>query len=427
MQEITLRRLLVVAGKHWGLIAGACWLGTAAAAYLTVFVLTPIYQSTAVVLVKPGRELLSELAGRSTPLLRMDSIVMAELEILYSEDLARDVVGSLGPETLYPEPDDGVVNRGVRMFRELLEPAPGHVPDPFRAAVFSYVSFLELGGNGVPDPLVEAVRKFREDTSATVVPGTEVIRISYRHPDPHIAARSVNRLVDGFKEHHLRAFSEPQSTRFLEEKVVLYRDELEESEARLQEFQEHHPVLVNEIPAQTLEERRMQLDSALKGARNEIAAQGRRVRYMRENQGSLPRTAALHQELEFAVMSGLAELAAQQARAEGLQRQLAELDHQIQALPAYLRTYRRLTRETDANEKRYRDYEERFREGLNSAEMDRRKIANISVIQRGRAPLLPSSPRKMFNLLVGGILGFGLGFGLALVREGAGVDEAKAL
>ena len=56
MQEITLRRLLAVAGKHWGLIAGACWLGTAAAAYLTVFILTPIYQSTAVVLVKPRRE-----------------------------------------------------------------------------------------------------------------------------------------------------------------------------------------------------------------------------------------------------------------------------------------------------------------------------------------------------------------------------------
>ena len=64
--------------------------------------------------------------GGTTVPNRMEAIVMAELEILHSEDLLRDTVTALGPRRLYPD----------------------------------------LEATGVPDPVYAAARRFREDFSA---------------------------------------------------------------------------------------------------------------------------------------------------------------------------------------------------------------------------------------------------------------------
>jgi hypothetical protein len=45
------------------------------------------------------------------------------------------------------------------------------------------------------------------------------------------------------------------------------------------------------------------------------------------------------------------------------------------------------------------------------------------MIQKGRAPLNPTSPNKVLNLAVASIFGLGLGFVLALMREGFGYEE----
>ena len=166
--EITLRLFFGIARKRWALITAVLLSTILGVAFVTFFVLTPIYQSTAVVLVKLGREFVynPELGDRKTFLTSMDGIVLAELEILHSDDLLRDVVDTLDPNRLYPE----------------------------------------LESNDVPHPRHVALQRFREDFSATAVSMTNVIRISFRHPDPEIAANSVNVLVERFKEYHLRAF-----------------------------------------------------------------------------------------------------------------------------------------------------------------------------------------------------------------------------
>ena len=125
-------------------------------------------------------------------------------------------------------------------------------------------------------------------------------------------------------------------------------------------------------------------------------------------------------------MSVAAEQSAQVMRQQGLERQLAAATAELQILPSHLSTYRALLRKRDADARSYQIYSRRIEEALISEQMDRRKIANISVLQTGRPALQPSSPNKLLNLAVGAILGLGLGFGLAFLLEGLETEEAEA-
>jgi len=257
---------------------------------------------------------------------------------------------------------------------------------------------------------------------------TNVIRISFRHPDPEIASNAVNVLVDRFKEYHLRAFGEPP-TAFLQGKVVGLQEALQESEEKLREFQAKHPILTVDNAGQTLEEQRVQIEASLEQVRNESAALEERGAFLKEKQASLSpyshSDSLLETALDHQIVSVAAEQRAQVMRQRGLEQQLAAATAELQILPNHLNTYRALLRERDADARSYQIYSRRIEEALISKEMDRWKIANISVIQNGRPALQPSSPNKLLNLAVGVILGLGLGFGLALLLEGLEPEEEE--
>jgi uncharacterized protein involved in exopolysaccharide biosynthesis len=413
MGEITLRYLIGVARRRWLLISIVLLVTTTVVGWATFFVLTPVYRSTAVLLLKPGREFVygAQLGDRTDLPTRMDGIVRAELEILHSDDLLREVVDSLGPDRLYP-------NRGDDQ-HALLEAL-----HRFRGWALSFVA--REGSGGPHDPLHAAVLAFRQDLSAVVVPGTEVIRISFEHPDPDIAAESVNRVVELLKGHHLKAFSEPHSARFLESNVERYRAELAELEEKLRAFQQGQPILAVESPAEMLAEQRAELDLALRQSRNEVAALNKRVRYLKDHEETLPRTSLLRQELDVQIVSGTSEVFAEVARMRGLEGQLAAVEEVLRDLPNHLRAYGELLRERDATERRYRISSERLEQAWISDEMDRQRIANISVIQQGRRQPEPARPKKLLNLIVGVALGLVLGFGPALLLEAAKTEDAEA-
>jgi uncharacterized protein involved in exopolysaccharide biosynthesis len=388
LDEITFHGLVTLVNRRRNLI-----LATTAAATLVVLIvifliLTPLYESTAVVLIKPGREFVSSASpdgGEAMPN-RMDNIIMAELEILHSADLLKDTVIAIGPARLYPD----------------------------------------LGDPGAPDPVYAASRRFRENFSATAVPGASVIRLSFRHPDPALAAESVNGLVARFKEHHLKAFSEPQSTTFLEGKVKEYREALEAAEQKVFQYQKTHPVVTVEDPAQELERQRVEIDTALGETRNNVEALNQRLAFLKKRASGLSRTSPLRRDLDLQIVSAEAELRSETARQQGLQKQRAEAQADTQSLPGYMRQYRDLLREREVAETRHRLYSERFEHASVSEEMDREKIANISVLQKGEIPPVPSYPRKMLILAVGSLFGLALGVGLALILEGVRAGQTEA-
>ena len=114
----------------------------------------------------------------------------------------------------------------------------------------------------------------------------------------------------------------------------------------------------------------------------------------------------VYQELEKDLIKTKAELAAQESKVSALSFQLGQIDREIQLLDLREKDFQRLVRERELNEKNYKTYLEKVEEARILDDMDRRKMANVSVIQKASIPLGPIKPRKnlyiAFSLTLGG-------------------------
>jgi uncharacterized protein involved in exopolysaccharide biosynthesis len=282
------------------------------------------------------------------------------------------------------------------------------------------------------------------------VQDADVIQVSLRNADPQVTARAVNLLVDLFKEKHLEAFGEPQATAFLEEKAAKASEELKAAEAKLLEFQALHPQFSLEDKDALLLRERTELETALRDVENQIvsarqrsltadpavpSAQQELLRLRlaerkllnthnedsRQVQNVRHEIALVEDFLATAAADNTGrhgqELGMLAARKERLEERLRAVESDLRSLPALSSRYRELERDVVAKEGSYDRIQQRLEKARTSAEMDRQKIANISVIQPAYAPLQPVSPRPVLNLLAAVVVGSGLAIGAALLME----------
>lgn len=400
------RRLLVAS------IFGAVML---AAGLYTAFA-TPMYEATSLLLIKFGREYVYQddvgTGGGGIVPRGRETLINSEIQILRSAEVVKGVVETMGVEALYPE--------------LAAAPPPGQPVDSVAAARF----LLNLQVAQVQD--------------------ADVIQVSLRNPDPQVTARAVNLLVDLFKEKHLEAFGEPQATAFLEEKAAKAAEELKAAEAKLLEFQAEHPQFSLEDKDALLLRERTELETARREVENQIV--DARQRSLSDNPavpGAQEQLLTLrlqerkllntHNEDSRQVQNVRREIALVEdflknaeadssgrhgqelgmltSRKARLEEQLRKVESDLHSLPALSSRYRELQRDVLAKEGSSDRIQQRLEKARTSAEMDRQKIANISVIQPAYAPLQPVSPRPMLNLLAALVVGGGLSLGAALLAE----------
>jgi uncharacterized protein involved in exopolysaccharide biosynthesis len=401
---------------RWRLLIGGIFGAVLLAVGVFTVLATPMYEATSLLLIKIGREYVYQAdvgdgGGQIMPRSR-ETLINSEIQILRSAEVVKAVVEEMGVEALYPSLAQ--------------EPPPGQPVESVAAARF----LLNLRVRAVED--------------------ADVIQVSLRNTDPQVTARAVNLLVERFKEKHLEAFGDEQSMKFLEEQAAKASEELRVAEAALLEFQAQHPQFSLENKDQLLLAEHTQLETALRDVENQIVAARQRsltsgppvpsaqeqllVLRLQEqkllnthNEDSrqvqnVRREIALVEEFLKEEASGHSgrhgeELAILSARKKSLEERLAQIEGDLGSLPALSGRYRELKRALDARESSYKRVTGRLETARTSAEMDRQKIANISVIQPAYAPLAPVSPRPMLNFVVAVTLGGGLAVGAALLAE----------
>jgi uncharacterized protein involved in exopolysaccharide biosynthesis len=355
---------------------------------------TPLFESTALLLVKFGRELIYQPEvgdGQAFTQRDKQAILNSELAILLSQPVMEGVIGNVGLEALYPD---------------LAE----------REAA------LDSGGEGVDVEalrnllVVEGAERLAEALTAQALPEAHVLRISFLHPDPAVAAAVVNAAVDRFTEKHLEAFAEPELVAFLTTRVDEYRVRLSETEQALREFETEHRSFALEEPQTVLLQRRDEINRELIEVDREISNL-RRGDLQEASAVSQARSELLALELEQAQVRGkLREDVTQQIavvkrfirerqaerevevqlvrkRRADLQDQVFKIDKDLSDMPVLSARYREIRRERDANEEQYRIYSKRLRDARLSHAMDREKLASINVIQPAFPAPAPVWPR----------------------------------
>jgi uncharacterized protein involved in exopolysaccharide biosynthesis len=372
----SLRDTIELLLRHRVLVAAISCCAVVLATMVALFQ-TQIYQSTAVLLIKFGREMISrpEIGERETLVNRENAIINVEIQILRSEAVVEGAIEALTVKELYP-------------------------------------GLYENPPEGVPIDRVAASR-FRRNFIVSAVPASDVLKVSFRHTDPEVAAKTVNVLVDQFKKKHLETFGRGEATVFLDEQVESYRATLEQKEGQVQEFRSLHTAFSANDPGALLMDQRSSLTGDLDRAREQISAIRRRL--------------ATPAPVDTAERrSDRAELRSRLDEQTRLTTDLEAIEAELGNLAVLQKEYRQLVRERDETEELYHTYFKKLADARISNEMDRKRIANISVIQNGRVPLKPIRPKKVLYVAVGASVGLVLGCLAAFLIESLRIAPATA-
>jgi len=258
----SLRNLLHILFKHQVKIL-TLFIATVVTVTVGSFRIAPVYEATTSLLVKIGREYItSPVVGdaRNLPMVvNQEEIINSEIQILNNRELIEKVITAMGVGTIYP---------------------PLASDPPARMT-----------------PLEAAVLQFSKNLTVEAVTKSNVINVSFQHPDPAVAAKALTFLIDFYKEKHLEVFSNPQSS-FLEKQLTEYQQRLKESENAFEAFKQKNQVYSLEEQRSLLLKQQIDLDTALKNTKNRIDELQKKVASYREQLRGIAQNKARYTQTE---------------------------------------------------------------------------------------------------------------------------------
>jgi len=441
-----IRTVLYVVKKHkWKILT--LFFSTVITVAVGSMMATPIFRSSAQLLVKPGREdIYVSPTGGSPSVIdysREGEKVNAEVAILKSIGLVVDLVDRIGVNSFFNYPDRTLKGR-----------------------LFGKKEAKEM-------PTVEQTYKnVAQSLDVSAVPRSSVIDIAFEWPDPVIAARVVNTMVDLYLEKHVEVHRNPQTYDLLEKQAQKWEADLKESERELETFKRRHGITslaqqrtillgrLSEAKSQraktdsetqeTMElvaslegqlsnlDQRVQLQetvnptsstlAALKAKLVDLELQGLKeeiehVKQMiaeeekKEQKVVVSGESPVRQKLESDLLSARARLKGLNAREKSEKMQIADYEEQLKTIDSYENKLNELEREASINDANYKLYLTKFEEAKISESMDKQRISNVRVIEPAVPIMKPVKPKKRLNVLIGGFLGLVAGIGMAFLLE----------
>ena len=433
--------LYIIKKNKWKIVA--VLLATVIIVAVGSLIVKPIYRASAKLLVKPGREDIYVSPTGASPAMFDPSAgsekVRTEIAIINSLDLVRELVDSVGVDRLFDYP----TLRG-RFFEENSKP---NIPS-----------------------LQKVYRTIQERLDVTAISKSSVIDIAFEWPDPMIAAEVVNILVDLYLVKHLEVYTDSRTYELLDEQSKKWERKLRASEKNLEDFKRLHSLnslseerslllarlsaleaaraytaseieetfsMITALKAQlsnlkkhvTLQER-VNSDSEtlanLKAKLLELELQGLKedidqVETMidKEKKGSevVSGTSPIAQTLQSDLITARARLKSLKAKARNQELQIAKYQEGLNRFVDLEKEMKELARKGAIDETNYKLYLTKFEESKISANMDKERIANVSVIELAVPNPRPVKPKMMLNLFLGCFLGLVAGVNIVFFTE----------
>jgi uncharacterized protein involved in exopolysaccharide biosynthesis len=396
-----------------------------------VLLIEPEYESTMKVLVKrermdPVMSPSANASSQATPVVTEDEL-NSEVEILKSRDLLEDVVVASG----------------------LVGAAPGAAP-------------ADSGNSESRLEVARAVTALEGNLAIVPLRRTTVIQVTYRSPDPELAARVLANLAKLYVEKHLSVHRPAGAHDFFVEQTRTFGAELQEAESRLAAFSRTQRVISPAAERDSALQRLAEFEAAAQQTRAAIAESDQRISTLDAQIATTPsrqttsistsengdlirglKGKLLELELKEAellrkftleyppVQQVMAEIAqirtaltdaqatpvstettdrnpthqwlrderarvatdrnAQQARAQALERTIAEYRASAQHLDGARAQQEELLRSVKAAAEGYQLYQQKQEEARISDALDRTRIANVSLAEEPTVPTAPAN------------------------------------
>lgn len=249
---LTFRDILRFGRRQHRLILGCVAIGLVLAAAVTL-VMGPVYQSDAVVVVRFGREFLyrSDIGDPSSAPIptstTTEELLNTLVQLLQSRDIASSTLGVLGYDRLYPE--------------------------------------LRLA-NGTPDTN-KAVERFTRMISARPLRSSNVVQLSFQHPNPLLAQATLTALIQVFRDSSLSIYANSQAD-FYRRQEDLAQARLDQATGLLADFRNKNGVLAFESGLPLLLQQRGDLEGLIARGEADLAAAKERVGNLRKQAKEIP-------------------------------------------------------------------------------------------------------------------------------------------
>jgi uncharacterized protein involved in exopolysaccharide biosynthesis len=242
------------------------------------------YESTASVLVKIGRELVYRPEVGNTqaalPTMDKDNLIASNIAIITSNEIAAKVIAEVGLARLYPK------IAGV----EEISPIELWIGEKIR----DVQDFLNVQR---PSKETEAIRMFMRRLSVTTVKKTDIIAVTFMHPDPVIAAQVANLVVDRFQEKVGEIYSNPNLA-FMQKSVTDEEAGLAKAQGDLNNYRQKFGVYSLDAQMDMLLKQKMDVDTGLKNAEAHIAELGGMIATLVDQRSHTPQSVRLFAETE---------------------------------------------------------------------------------------------------------------------------------
>ncbi|MEP2881813.1 MAG: polysaccharide biosynthesis tyrosine autokinase [Sulfitobacter sp.] len=391
--------------------------------YYAYIAATPLYRSTAVVILETNQDQIVDLQSVVGGLSGDTSEVNSEVEVLRARSLMRKVVDRLDltrdPEfnvELQPESLKSQIKSLVGLGAPATVLSPEQEEQRIRDAVIS--------------KLLEAV-------TVRNVPLSLVFQVTVETESARKSALIADTIVDLYILNQIEVKFEAteQATLWLSERVAALQTKLEEAEAKASEFSAATE-LVSVEGLRALERQIKELRDRIATAQVNRSTQENRIEVM-EEAGSraeqadasndpqlerfLPRVEsdpeiaeAFDTRFQIVLQRSRSDLARADQQLAALRASEAELSAQISRQNEDLITLQQLTREAEATRVLYEYFLSRLNE--TSAQQGIQQ-ADSRILSDAVVPNQPSAPRKSLILAMSAILGLLLSAGLILLRE----------
>jgi polysaccharide biosynthesis transport protein len=301
------------------------------------------------------------------------------------------------------------------------------------------------------EPIVIAA--LRRSISAKVDSKSNLLRISFRYPDPAIAAAFVNKLADALVSKQAELLGQPRALIFFQNQMRNAEDELRWASSELEKFVASNFTYSIDEQRQLLLRRANELESAMAGTRNSIAeltaeqralseqlskfrpvAQSPEVSRLIENLGSrgdpTPKPPAtsdaktdppiflvrVYQDTMAGFVKTNTDLAGLSGLKESQTSELQKVDTELRSLVGKEAEYLRLKRKVDLASASVESYGKRAMEERVSADIANASLSNLKVAQASSVPLEPSFPKPAIIVPLGVLAGIAAGLMAVMLR-----------